>query len=154
MIQVYYPNIHIVKGRPRHPQTQGKIERRHATFKENLQKWIDRTQNKNWLLGAYIVNAEMNQIPQWNCGGFSPYNLYYGMDNSQKAILNFGQITAKTAITEYGVIGAKLFCLQAQKLCPEKLVVEEELVHVIKKGKSLQILDSNFSVLFNFYLFP
>lgn len=115
---------------------------------------MDRTQNKNWLLGAYIVNAEMNQIPQWNCGGFSPYNLYYGMDNSQKAILNFGQITAKTAITEYGVIGAKLFCLQAQKLCHEKLVVEEELVHIIKKGKSLQILDSNISVLFNFYLFP
>lgn len=112
MIQLYYPNIHIiVKGRPRHLQSKGKNERGHATFKENLQKWMDRTQNKNRLLGAYIINVEMNQIPQWNCGGFSPYNLNYGMDNSQKAILNFGQITAKTAVTEYSVKGAKLFCL-------------------------------------------
>jgi hypothetical protein len=134
MIQFYYPNIHIVKGRPRKPSTQGKVERGHATFKESLQKWMDSTGNNNWLLGAYIVNAQMNQIPQYNRGGFSPYNLYYGKDNNQRTIINFGQIVAKTAKTEYGVTCGKMFCLEAEKADKDRIVIDDELVSVIKKG--------------------
>jgi hypothetical protein len=84
LIKKYYPRVHIVKGRPRHPQSQGKIERSHATFKNALQKWMKLTGDNNWVLGCYIVNAEMNQVPQWNRGGFSPYNLYFGKTELKK----------------------------------------------------------------------
>jgi hypothetical protein len=90
LIKKYYPNIHIVKGRPRHPQSQGKIERSHATFKNALQKWMKKTNNNNWLIGCDIVNNELNQVAQYNRGGFSPYNLYYGKNGTQKSIINFG----------------------------------------------------------------
>ena len=49
LIKKYYPNVHIVKGRPRHPQSQGKIERSHATFKNALQKWMKSSGKNNWL---------------------------------------------------------------------------------------------------------
>jgi hypothetical protein len=113
---IVYPDIHIVKGKPRKPSTRGKVERGHASFKENLQKWMDSTGNKNWLVGAYIVNAQMNKIPNENRGGFSPYNLYCERDNNQKNIINFGQIVAKAAKTEYGVICGKTFCIEAGKI--------------------------------------
>ena len=134
MLDLYYPDIHIVKGKPRKPSTQGKVERGHASFKENLQKWMDSTGNKNWLVGAYIVNAQMNQIPNENRGGFSPYNLYYGKDNNQKNIINFGQVVAKSAKTEYGIICGKTFCIEAAKLDSDRVVLEIELIAVIKKG--------------------
>ncbi len=72
--------------------------------------------------------------PQQNCGGFSPYNLYYGKDNSQRNIINFGQIVAKTAKTEYGITCGKTFCLEAEKADTDRVVVDEELIIVIKKG--------------------
>ncbi len=114
LIREYYPNIHIVKGRPRHPQSQGKIERSHATFKNALQEWMSRTNNQNWVLGCYVVNAELNQVSQYNRGGFSPYNLYYGINGTQKTIINFGEGASKNCSTEYGVICARDNCAQRQ----------------------------------------
>ncbi len=38
ILKKYYPGINIVKGRPRHPQSQGKIERGHAAFKKCITK--------------------------------------------------------------------------------------------------------------------
>jgi hypothetical protein len=70
LIKKYYPNICIVKGRPRHPQSQEKIERSHAIFKNALQKWMKSTNNSNWLIGCYIVNTELNQVLQYNRGRF------------------------------------------------------------------------------------
>jgi hypothetical protein len=42
MIKTFYDYIHIVKGHPYHPQSQGKTERGHASFKEALQKWMEK----------------------------------------------------------------------------------------------------------------
>ncbi len=36
----FFPWIYVVKGRPRHPQGQGCIERSHATFKTALRAWV------------------------------------------------------------------------------------------------------------------
>jgi len=41
IIKTFYGYLHIVKGRTYHPQSQGKIERGHSTFKEALQKWME-----------------------------------------------------------------------------------------------------------------
>jgi hypothetical protein len=75
-----------------------------------------RTKNKNWAFGYYAVNAELNQVSQYNRGGFSPYNLYYGKHGTQKTIINFGEVASKSCSTEYGVICAKELCSKAKKL--------------------------------------
>jgi hypothetical protein len=77
MIKTFYGFLHIVRGRTYHPQSQGKVERGHATFKEALQKWME-TYGENWVIGAYVVNHEVNKRSQYNRGEkFSPYNFYY-----------------------------------------------------------------------------
>ena len=147
LIREYYPNIHIVKGRPRHPQSQGKIERSHATFKNALQKWMTRTNNKNWPLGCYVVNAELNQVSQYNRGGFSPYNLYYGKHRTQKTIINFGEVASKNCSTEYGVICARELCSKAKKNNCSKQISEEELIAAMKKGKCTKCISVKNSVI-------
>jgi hypothetical protein len=44
--------MHLIKGRVRHPQSQGNVERGHASFKENLQKWMKEHPGKSWAQGA------------------------------------------------------------------------------------------------------
>jgi hypothetical protein len=133
-LQEHYGNIHIVKGRARHPQSQGKVERGHASFKENLQKWMKEHPGKSWALGAYVVNGQMNQIPQYNRGGFSAYNLYYGKHCTKKTIVVFGEVAANHAKTEFGVHSAKAYCLKARKLAPDREVTTKEIVDVIERG--------------------
>jgi len=135
LIKKYYPNVHIVKGRPRHPQSQGKIERSHATFKNALQKWMKSSGNNNWLIGCYIVNAELNQVSQYNRGGFSPYNLYYGINGTQKTIINFGEVASKYCHTEYGVLCARELCTKANRINNSKQVTEEQIIVAMKRGK-------------------
>jgi hypothetical protein len=138
LLKEYYPEIHIVKGRPRRPQTQGKVERGHAHFKENLQKWMQKSNKTDWTIGAYVVNAQMNQITQQNRGDLSPYNMYYGSNNVQKNVVSFGEIAAKKAKTEYGVLAAKAFCAKVEEVAPDHLVTNEQLLYMMNKGKSMK----------------
>ncbi len=130
-----YGNIHIVKGRPRHPQSQGKVERGHGPFKENLQKWMREHPGESWTVGAYVVNGQMNRLAQYNRGGFSAYNLYYGKNCTQKTSIILGEVAAKHARTEIGILCAKNYCLKAKKVAPNREVTEKEIITVIKKGK-------------------
>jgi hypothetical protein len=114
IIKSFYPYIHIVKGRAYHPQSQGKVERGHAPFKEALQKWMSK-HGSNWLIGAFIVNHEINQRAQWNWDNLSPYNMMYGKKGTQHNNVDFGEAAVSHAKTEYGVLAAKFFCLQAKK---------------------------------------
>lgn len=134
ILKKYYPGVHIVKGRPRHPQSQGKIERGHAAFKNALQKWMSRTGDDNWVVGCFIVNKELNQVPQFNRGGFSPYNLYFGKHGTQKTIVNFGEIALKNCNTEYGVVCARELCIQAKRLKGSRQLGDNELRTAMKKG--------------------
>jgi hypothetical protein len=136
LIKQFYNDISLVKGKPRKPRSQGKIERGHYSFKENLQKWMKKN-GKNWIIGAFVVNKEMNQIPQWNRGGFSPYNLYFGKNSHQRSTINFGEVASRNATTEYGILCAKSMCLNAQKKAPGRMVTEEELMTAMTLGDDL-----------------
>jgi hypothetical protein len=136
-LQEFYGNIHIVKGKVRHPQSQGKVEKGHGPFKENLQKWMKEHKGKSWTVGAFVVNGQMNRVPQWNRGGFSAYNMYYGKNCTQKTSVVFGEIAAKHAMSEFGIHCAKIYCLEAKKLAPEREVREKEIVQIMKKGMLL-----------------
>ncbi len=134
IIKTFYKNIHIVKGRPYHPQSQGKVERGHAPFKEAIQKWMAQ-HGPNWMIGVYIVNHEINQRAQWNRDNLTPYNMMYGKKGTQRNTVVFGEAAVSHAKTEYGILCAKYFCIQAKKWSPARLVREEELQYVMAKGK-------------------
>jgi hypothetical protein len=136
IIKSFYPYIHIVKGRAYHPQSQGKVERGHAPFKEALQKWMAKY-GTNWMIGAFVVNHEINQRAQWNRDNLSPYNMMYGKIGTQRNNVVFGEAAVTYAKTEYGVLAAKFFCTTAKKWAASRLVTEMELKYVMEQGKYL-----------------
>ena len=137
LIKRFFPYIHIVKGRAYHPESQGKIERGHATFKESLQKWMEEY-GDNWVIGASIVNHSINKRSQFNRGEkFSPYNFYYGKAPLDNRNVVFGKVAQQCCMTEYGMMAGHLFCNQCEKVCSNHLVTKEELEYVMRKGDEL-----------------
>jgi hypothetical protein len=47
IIKEHWPAVHIVKGRTRHPQSQGCVYRGNAAFKEALESWCTQNPNKS-----------------------------------------------------------------------------------------------------------
>ena len=43
-----WPSLTLVNGRPRHPQTQGVVERANADLKKKLQIWMKENNSTNW----------------------------------------------------------------------------------------------------------
>jgi hypothetical protein len=83
-----------------------------AVTLEELQKWME-SNGDNWVVGAYLVNHEVNKRSQFNRGEkFSSYNFYYG-----KTPLGTQSLVRwlKKCESEYGIIAAHLFCNKAQE---------------------------------------
>ena len=75
----YYGHTKIVKGRARHPESQGAVERGNAPFKEALQKWMQDNNTTSWaVLGCYVTQAQINKRPSRAKGNFSPYEAFFG----------------------------------------------------------------------------
>ncbi len=67
---------------------------------------------QNWLLGAYVVNGQINQRTQFNRGDkFSPYNFYFGKKGTDRKRTVFSEVSQQHAKTEYGVLVAQLFSI-------------------------------------------
>jgi hypothetical protein len=60
--------------------------------------------------------------------------MMYGKTGSQRNNVVFGEVAAKYAKTEYGVLCAKFLCTRARKLDPTRIVSQEELQYIMKKG--------------------
>jgi hypothetical protein len=134
IITKFYGYIYIVKGRAYYPESQGKIERGHSTFKETLQKWMEQ-HGDNWIIGASIVNHTVNKRSQFNRGEkFSPYNFYYGKAPLDKKNVVFGEVAQQCCKSEYGMMAGKCFSTKCQNVCKNHLIMKEELEYVMKKG--------------------
>jgi hypothetical protein len=57
----------------------------------------------NWMIGAFVVNHEINQRAQWNRENLSQYNMMYGKLGTQRNNVVFGEAAVTHAKTEYGV---------------------------------------------------
>jgi hypothetical protein len=77
----------------------------------------------------------MNQVGQFNRGGLSPYNKYYGKNGTQKTTINFGELAVRNCNTEYGFVCARELCLHAQRIRASKQLDEREIIVAMKKGK-------------------
>ena len=50
----------LVNGRPRHPQSQGCVERANADMKKKVQIWMKENNTSNWGMGLRFVQWQMN----------------------------------------------------------------------------------------------
>ena len=51
----------IVHGRPRHPQSQGSVERANADVKEMLATWLSENNSTQWSEGLRFIQFQKNR---------------------------------------------------------------------------------------------
>ncbi|XP_053407944.1 KRAB-A domain-containing protein 2-like [Mercenaria mercenaria] len=74
-----WPDSCIVHGKPRHPQTQGSVERANADIKDMLVAWMRENQSKSWTIGLKFVQFMKNN--SYHSGiKRSPYKAMFGCD--------------------------------------------------------------------------
>ena len=68
--------IKVLNGRPRHPQTQGLVEKHNSTLKRELQAWIQDSGCRHWAQALPEIALSMNhQIHSTT--GESPYRVVF-----------------------------------------------------------------------------
>lgn len=67
----------IINGRPRHPQSQGCVERGNGDFTIKLGKWLEANKESGWVAGiphiVYAINTSMSEAT-----GKSPFEVVFG----------------------------------------------------------------------------
>lgn len=78
MVKIW-PSLKILHGRPRHPQSQGSIERSNQDVENMLRAWMYDHSSKNWSLGCYFVQFQKNSSYH-KVIGRSPYKALFGVE--------------------------------------------------------------------------
>ena len=72
-----WPDLKIVHGKPRHPQSQGSVERANGDIKDMLTAWLEDNQTADWSMGIKFVQFSKNS--SYHCGiKRSPYEALFG----------------------------------------------------------------------------
>lgn len=53
-LKLNWPDLTIINGRPRHPQSQGLVERSNAVVQKMLGKWLESNKSLDWPSGLGI----------------------------------------------------------------------------------------------------
>lgn len=56
-LKLTWPDLIIVNGRPRHPQSQGLVERSNAVVQKMLGKWQETMNTENWPAGLGLLDS-------------------------------------------------------------------------------------------------
>jgi hypothetical protein len=133
LINETFPWMHIVHGKPRKPSMQGSVEVSHRAFKAALVKWLDKENTANWVIGASVVQCEVNHYHMRSHSGMSLHTIYYGKrpTASYSALLSGAY---KKARTEYGLRLAKCLLLQIKQMKPELVIPQEQVEEWVAIG--------------------
>jgi len=124
LIHTHFQEIKPVKGRPRHPQSQGCIEQGNAPFKDALSRWMDENQTNDWMLGAYIVNSQINARAIESRANQTPCDLMFGerpkLDDALGTVSQYIQ-------TEQGLLGVMELLKYFRTKLPHLIVGDHDL---------------------------
>jgi hypothetical protein len=116
-----------VKGRPRHPQSQGCIKRGNHPFKDALSRWMDENHMNDWTLGAYVGNTRINERAIESHGNQTPCDLMFGkrpkIDDALGNVSSYIQ-------TEQGLLGVTELLQYFRTKLPQFLVGDHDL-HIL-----------------------
>ena len=59
-LRIMYPQLKMVHGKPRHPQSQGSVERANGDIKDMLAAWLSDNNTQDWSLGLRFVANQKN----------------------------------------------------------------------------------------------
>ena len=80
-LRVLWPELKIVHGKPRHPQSQGSVERANFDIKDMLIAWLGDNDSANWTLGLKFVQFQKNY--SFHSGiRCSPFSALFGSDSN------------------------------------------------------------------------
>lgn len=74
-----WPTCKIVNGRPRHPASQGSVERSNQDVEAMLRAWLIDNDTKNWAIGCYFVQFQKNSSFHRTIKR-SPYKALFGTE--------------------------------------------------------------------------
>jgi hypothetical protein len=126
LINETFPWMHIVRGKPRKPSTQGSVEVSHRVFKAALVKGLDKENTDNWVIGASVIQCEVNHYPMRSRSGMSPHTIYYGKPPTASYSVLLGGAYKKACI-EYGLRLAKRLLLQIKQMKPEMVIPQQQV---------------------------
>ncbi|XP_063865374.1 KRAB-A domain-containing protein 2-like [Scylla paramamosain] len=78
-LSMLWPELKLVTGRPRHPQSQGAVERLNGVIQDKLTIWMRENNSKKWSVGLKFVQWQVN-ISQHETTGHSPFKVTFGLD--------------------------------------------------------------------------
>jgi hypothetical protein len=74
-----WPELKLVTERPRHPQSQGAVERLNGVIQDKLVIWMQENNTKRWSVGLKFVQWQIN-ISRHESTGHSPFKVTFGQD--------------------------------------------------------------------------
>ncbi|KRX75023.1 KRAB-A domain-containing protein 2, partial [Trichinella sp. T6] len=76
-LKTYWPELKLVTGRPRHPQSQGAVERLNGVVQDKLAIWMRENGCKRWSMGLKFVQWQIN-VSVHETTGQSPFKVTFG----------------------------------------------------------------------------
>ena len=78
-LKLLWPELKLVHGRLRHPQSQGSVERANADIKSMIISWTHENNNTHWSEGLRFIQFQKNRLYHRTIDQ-SPYSAIFGND--------------------------------------------------------------------------
>ena len=76
-LSTLWPELKLVTGRPRHPQSQGAVERLYGVIQDKLKIWMKENKSSQWSIGLKFVQWQIN-ISRHETVKNSPFKIMFG----------------------------------------------------------------------------
>ena len=78
-LKLLWPDLLMVHGKPRHPQSQGSVERLNCYVKDMLTAWLGDNNSTDWPMGLHFIQFQNNS--SYHTGiKQSPYKALFGTE--------------------------------------------------------------------------
>ena len=84
-LSTLWPQLQLVTGRPRHPQSQGAVERLNGVIQDKLKIWMRENNSKKWSIGLKLVQWQVN-ISKHETTKHTPFKATFGEEPSVSLI--------------------------------------------------------------------